>query len=540
MSYFITAIVFVLIFSLLILIHELGHFYMARRAGIKVEEFGFGLPPRIWGKKKGDTLYSINAIPFGGFVRMMGEDAHDPNMLVNKDSFASKTMRQRVGVLIAGVFMNFVLAWFLLFVGFTFGMEPLLTPDDVLPAIDQGVVKLKEGIKVESVVEGSFADEAGFMAGDVLYAKDGEIVNSDFVALVAESPFGIYRVNRGGEDLALEVGSNLSSDIEGLGIGMATYSAFPRVRIFNLAEDSNSYNYGLRQGDVILRVNGREVFYIEQYEELVRGEKLVEYEVYRDGKVEKVLVELDEARKVIVSRVLPNSQAAKAGLVDGDVIVAVGAEPVSDSTDLIAKVEASKGQALDYLIQRASGEQSVVNITSNEQGKIGVALSELMNYGYKEEMSVYSVDLVSSVDSIQEQKYPIYIAPYAALKESFRLGSLTVVMFGDFIRNLFATGEVPDSVAGPVGIAQLTYGFVQEGFMSVLRFVALLSLSLAVLNILPLPALDGGRLLFILIEFIIGRRVDQKWEAMIHAFGYLLLLALIVLVTFNDVVRIFG
>lgn len=90
MEFIVTAIVFVLIFSVLVLIHEWGHFAAARRAGIKVEEFGFGLPPRIWGKKKGETLYSINAIPFGGFVKLLGEDSRDPKLLKNKRSFIAK------------------------------------------------------------------------------------------------------------------------------------------------------------------------------------------------------------------------------------------------------------------------------------------------------------------------------------------------------------------------------------------------------------------------------------------------------------------
>ncbi len=87
MDILITIIVFILIFSVLVLVHEFGHFIMAKRAGIKVEEFGFGLPPRIWGKKKGETLYSINWIPFGGFVRMFGEDSKDGSMLSKKRSF---------------------------------------------------------------------------------------------------------------------------------------------------------------------------------------------------------------------------------------------------------------------------------------------------------------------------------------------------------------------------------------------------------------------------------------------------------------------
>ena len=129
MHLLLTILVFFLIFSLLIVIHELGHFMMARRHGVKVEEFGFGLPPKLWSKKVGETEYSINAIPFGGFVRLLGEDSHDKKAKTSPKSFSRKTLFQRFQIVFAGVAMNFLLAWLLLSIGFTVGMQPLLVND---------------------------------------------------------------------------------------------------------------------------------------------------------------------------------------------------------------------------------------------------------------------------------------------------------------------------------------------------------------------------------------------------------------------------
>jgi regulator of sigma E protease len=112
-------------------------------------------------------------------------------------------------------------------------------------------------------------------------------------------------------------------------------------------------------------------------------------------------------------------------------------------------------------------------------------------------------------------------------------------MFGNVISSMFTKLSVPEGVAGPVGIAQMTFVFVQEGLMSLIRFTALLSLSLAIINILPFPGLDGGRLFLILIPLLIGRKLNPRWEAMIHVFGFLFLMLLIFLVTFNDIMRIF-
>ncbi len=111
-------------------------------------------------------------------------------------------------------------------------------------------------------------------------------------------------------------------------------------------------------------------------------------------------------------------------------------------------------------------------------------------------------------------------------------------MIGNVFGSIFSSGEVPEGVAGPVGIAQMTGVYLQEGFVALMRFTALLSLSLAVINIFPFPALDGGRFLFILIELVRGKPVDSRIEGWIHSFGFLLLLGVIVLVTFKDVVRL--
>src|SRR3989338_5802096 len=111
----ITILVFLLILSVLVLIHEAGHFFVARKFGIKVEEFGFGFPQRLFGKKIGETIYSINLLPFGGFVKLTGEDSEEANVKDHKN-FASKKPYQRILILFAGVFMNLLLAVLLYFV----------------------------------------------------------------------------------------------------------------------------------------------------------------------------------------------------------------------------------------------------------------------------------------------------------------------------------------------------------------------------------------------------------------------------------------
>ncbi|MDD3862166.1 MAG: site-2 protease family protein, partial [Candidatus Gracilibacteria bacterium] len=235
LSYLITAIVFVAIFSLLILIHELGHFTMAKKAGIKVEEFGFGLPPRAWGKKIGETIYSLNWIPFGGFVRMLGEDSRKASMLKNKRSFIAQPIRSRFLVIIAGVVMNFFLAWILLTIGFSFGMKPLLLPGEVFDAIDKGKVVLQEGLKIKTIEEGGFIDQLGLLEGDTIVFFNGKKIDENFVSVVLENPVGTYEVFRNDKVYTYKIkGQKESYQLAENGLQAEFYESvlFPRVAFF--------------------------------------------------------------------------------------------------------------------------------------------------------------------------------------------------------------------------------------------------------------------------------------------------------------------
>lgn len=510
MDFLITAIVFILIFSVLILVHELGHFLMAKRAGIKVEEFGLGLPPRIWGKKKGETIYSINWIPFGGFVRMFGEDDHDKKMLKSKRSFAGKSARDRIKVVVAGVVMNFFLAWLLLTVGFTVGMEPLLTPDEVFTSVSDGTVVLEPGVKVKESKNNLFEAE------DTIYGLDGGALE----AVAPDKPLspGTYLVHRDGQTIKVTVGNG-----NGEGIKFYENVPFPRVAV-----SGSSF----QQGDVVLRINGQEVFDTDGLRDVLTDVDSTTYEVYNKGKTRQVVMTWGGAEKVIVSQVFPETPAEKSGLKLGDIILSVDGKKVAEPQDVIDLIAANPDKELVYVVKRDQKEATFA--LTPQDGKVGLQLAELVYFNDKD-LVFYNTQLVSSVAEIKESKFPFYQAPWEALKESYRLSILTVDMFGNVIVSLVKDAEVPDSVTGPVGIAKMTHVFLQEGAIPLLRFVAILSLSLAVINILPFPALDGGRLFFILVEVVTGRKINQKFETYVHALGYVLLLLLIFAVTFNDI-----
>lgn len=538
MSYVITAIVFVVIFSFLILIHELGHFWAAKSSGIKVEEFGLGLPPKAWGRRFRDTLYSLNWIPFGGFVRLFGEDSYDPSILKKKGSFANASARNRFKVAFAGVFMNFFLAWLLLTIGFSVGMKPLIGPDEIFDYVSAGQVQLVEGIKIKDITKDSLAEYVGMKKDDLIYSLNGKDVGEEFLMRMNSNPVGAYKVKRGAEVLSYEVTKEMvdKTGLKTLGIALGDTAAFPRVAVFKVDPNGQHYAYGFRDGDIILSVNGKQVFYVDQFESFVRGVSQLEYEIYRDGQRQKVIVEASQGRMVVVSDVLADSPAAKAGILPRDVILSVNGKNVDDSLELINYVDEHATESIAYAIDR-DGQKIFFDIMPVD-AKIGVLLSELMTYASFKDMSLYNVNVVSSVAEVRDEKYPVGEAIIKSFTEMVKVSKLTASAFSSFVGGLLTKGEVPAGVSGPVGIARMTHTFTQEGAVPLLRFVAVLSLSLAVINILPLPGLDGGRIFFIIGEVIFGRAVSRKVEARIHILGYFLILLMIFVVTYSDIVRL--
>jgi len=355
-----TILVFVVMLSVLVLIHELGHFISAKRFGIKVEEFGFGFPPRVFGKKYGETLYSINLLPIGGFVKLYGEDEAGSGKVsktktVTKDlhrAFFAKPAWQRIVVVTAGVVMNFLLA-----------------------------------------------------------------------------------------------------------VIIATY---------------------------LLSTQG----------------------IPKD------------TQTVVVSAVDQGAPAEIAGLKKGDVIKSVDSTFVTDTSTIISITNEKKGEELSLVILRGEQEIPVTLIPRENppegQGAMGVAIDQ----------------------NIILQKYPFPVSILYAFRQAAQDTVLVVKGFADVIKTLVTSFTVPEGVAGPVGMAQLTGEFVEIGPNAVLALVYMLSLSLAVLNILPIPALDGGRLLFIIIELVTRRKVNPKYESYAHLVGIILLLSFLAFISFKDVGRI--
>lgn len=378
MTTLITILVFLAVLSVLVFVHELGHFLVSRRFGAKAEEFGLGFPPRLAGFYKNisgkwktivgsrdvsdaaDTIYSLNWIPLGGFVKIKGEDGAGKN---ESDSFAAKPIWQRALILSAGVIMNVILAFILLTVTLSIGATTSINGAQ-LPA-------------------------------------DAIVSNA-------------------------------------------------RVIITGVEKDTPAASAGLKSGDEILAISGRSLKTVKEIRDFV-GDK--------------------------------------------------------------------QGQSLNYEIKRGKDDFtkaiSPVRLAGADRAAIGVSL-----------------DVLAAV------RLPWYRAIPEGAKMTVDYTWLTAKGIFSLIVGIFQGHGISKDIAGPVGIAAMTGEYLDIGFVYLLQFAALLSISLAVINFVPFPALDGGRILFLIIEKIKGRPVKATTEAIIHNIGFLLLIVLILMVTFRDVKRL--
>jgi regulator of sigma E protease len=369
----ITIIIFIIILGILVFVHEFGHFIVAKKSGMQVEEFGFGFPPRIagiqkvsgkwrwvWGHKAASdlnqTVYSINWIPLGGFVRILGENNDNED---RPGSFINKGFWPRFFTLVAGVLMNVILAWVILSAGYMIGLPV---------AIDS----------------------------------------------LADVPAHATLTN-------------------------------PQTAVLD---------------------------------------------------------------------VVPNLPADKAGIKPNDVIESLNGKTFSSVGDFQQYIDSHEGRAINFQIQRG-GQHLNIPITPDVnppagQGATGIEISFLGRL-----------------------KYTWYMAIWEGGASTFT--GIAGIVYG--LYSLFALHLGFSSLGGPVQIAKLTGQVAGLGFVFLMQFTAFLSLNLAVLNILPFPALDGGRVLFLLIETVRRKRNNQKVEQIVNTAGFIFLILLMVAVTVHDIIR---
>jgi regulator of sigma E protease len=425
------------ILGVLIFIHECGHFFAARMCGVKVEEFGMGIPPKIFGWVRNGVVYSVNLIPFGGFVRVKGEDGEN----MEPDSMNAKSPGQRAFFLSAGIIMNILFAVVLMIV-----------------VVGVKGVPHRE-VYITGVGAGSPAAAAGWQVGDRIVSADGKDVDST-------------------QELVQKTTRDAGSPI-----------------------------------DFVIERNG------EFYESTLTPRK---HPPEGEGRVG---VNLGDplVSDVVVSEITPDSAAASAGLQPDDLLISANGRDVTSAFVLQTEMNRFENAPMPIVYERDGEQYDATLQVPTPQNDTTLVLSA----GFEKMVET----------PIFEKVPPLKVIP-RGFQEAYNQTRLMV----EGIIQMFQNPGLLRQTAGPVGMAQLTHELVEQSTLPVWYTLAtlsiLLSLNLAFLNLLPIPALDGARLMFVFIELIRGRRVAPEKEGLVHLVGFVMLIGLMFVIAFNDIRRI--
>ena len=441
---------FVVVIGILILVHELGHFFVARWTGVGVERFSIGFGPVLLRWRGAETEYALSAIPMGGYVKMMGEEnplegGGAPGYDAAR-AFALKPLWARFLIVFAGPAMNLILAAAI----FTAVLAVLGRP--VWPPT------------VGRVADGSPAAAAGLRVGDTIVALKGRPVAywEDVDQAVAGSrgrPLDM-RVRRGSEETRVSVTPRLRSVTD---------------PIFREQRDVWDIGVGL------------------------------------------------QALPLITS-VAPRSPAEKAGLKPGDIVVESADRPLHSPDDLLDIIRARPGTSFTMIVER-EGKRLPLTVTPD-------AVKERAATG--DEVTVGKIQAGLGIKAERFEPYGPQAAAWNGLVRTWDMTALTAKGMWKL-----ATRQMDlSNIGGPIQIATETTRQAHEGFLSVALFVAVISVNLGVLNLLPIPMLDGGHLLFFVIEAILGRPLSLRKREVAQQVGFVLLMVIMVFALYNDLSRL--
>lgn len=516
-------LIFFLFLSPLIFFHELGHFFFARLFGVRVETFSIGFGPKLFSWKRGDTVYAFSAIPLGGYVKMFGDDPLSEKELTPEEAkvaYTSKSKWARFWIVFGGPLANFILA-FVLYLG-------LATGGEKVPEPKLGVVKA-----------GTLFEEIGFQTGDVLKKlNSNKIFNFDDVA-IADSTISSIEVERDGTSVLLktnvEVEPFQKGLVESIGYLKAPVFVNPKGESFVLKPTGGGYQsleelvFGKYEDLDLVKIDNESLDKLEVFDPSLFMPKVLSTQKLsvREGESlqDKLTAMNLYPRELMIQNVTRNSAAFKAKLKKGQLIVSVGGEELFSFTSFKEKIQSLKEEKpIEIQVLDEQGLRSVnVTPTFSEQGDQRVLL-----VGIQSGVIGYS--------KMIEFKAEGWLEALTLSVERTIKGTANVI--GMFKKLIF--GEVSvKNLGGPIAIGKAANDYFELGWSMFFRLMALISINLAVINLFPIPVLDGGHIVFILVEILNRGPLSRKKLLYAQQFGMSLLFLLIFVAIFNDIKRFF-
>ncbi|NIF58726.1 sigma E protease regulator RseP [Enterobacter sp. Ap-916] len=440
---------FIVALGVLITVHEFGHFWVARRCGVRVERFSIGFGKALWRRTdRQGTEFVIALIPLGGYVKMLDERVEPVLPEMRHAAFNNKTVSQRAAIIAAGPIANFIFAIF------AYWLVSIIGIPSLRPVIGE-------------ITPNSIAAEAQISAGMELKAIDGiETPDWDAVRLALIGKIG---------DASARV----------------SYAPFGTNQTRDVTLDLSHWQFEPDKQDPVVSLGFRP----------------------RGPQIENVLDEVQ-----------PQSAANKAGLQAGDRIVKVNGQPLLQWSEFVNLVRDNPGQPLALEIERQGSPLSLTLIPDTKPGKAKA-----------EGFAGVVPKIIPLPDEYKTvRQYGPFTAVAEATDKTWQLMKLTVNMLGKLI-----TGDVKlNNLSGPISIAQGAGMSAEYGLIYFLMFLALISVNLGIINLFPLPVLDGGHLLFLAVEKLKGTPVSERVQDFSYRIGSILLVLLMGLALFNDFSRL--
>ncbi|MEX1099126.1 MAG: RIP metalloprotease RseP [Bacteriovoracaceae bacterium] len=515
-------LIFIVFLGPLVFFHELGHYFFARFFGVRVEVFSIGFGPKLLKWKKGATEYALSAIPLGGYIKMFGDDplaAQDLSQEEKKVAFTHKSKWARFWIVFGGPLANFILAFFIYLGLVSFG---------------ENVPQARFG----ALNETSQFYEMGFRSGDALKKiNDTPIQSFDDLNLV-DSEIDTVTVERDGSDQVINV------DMQGMKFVQSFAQMQNQLKAPVVADSSgNLYFVALTPEGPNLQTSYEKIMseapgalYLWKISSQLENLKSLEDIDYEKGSVQKVGGNEGPAKALrsagfypsdlLVSSIVMSSPADKADIKKGDIIAQINGHALSGFNDLRKTLQTfEKGQRASVTLVRGGNE---VNVKLEPEHR-EVNGQKVMTIG------VYSGVIFMPLKMVESKASGVGDAISSSW---FRTQEGLIKVFLGFKKLI--VGEVPlESIGGPLAIGQVASESFNISLSMFFRLMALISINLGIINLFPIPVLDGGHILFIFFEMINGGPLSRKKIQIAQQFGMSLLFILIFVALFNDITRIF-